>query len=99
MEIIFGTKDLDRLEVDGSFTAGFDQALVKAYRKKINIIRQAVDERLFYAIRALHFEKLKGKRNHQHSMRLNDRYRLIVELVERKSKSKAVRVVEITDYH
>lgn len=99
MEIIFGTEDLDRLEVDGSFTAGFDQALVKAYRKKINIIRQAVDERDFYAIRSLHFEKLKGKRNHQHSMRLNNKYRLIVELVERKSKIKAVRIVEITDYH
>lgn len=99
MEIIFGTEDLDRLEVDGSFTAGFDQALVKAYRKKINIIRQAVDERDFYAIRSLHFEKLKGKRNHQHSMRLNNKYRLIVELVERKSKIKAVMIVEITDYH
>lgn len=99
MEIIFGAEDLDRLEVDGSFTAGFDQALVKAYRKRINIIRQAVDVRLFYAIKSLHFEKLEGKRKHQHSMRLNTKYRLIVELVERKPKNKAVRIVEITDYH
>jgi len=99
VEIIFDAEDLGRLEVDGSFTAGFNQTLVKAYRKKINIIRQAVDERLFYAIKSLHFEKLEGKRNHQHSIRLNNKYRLIVELVERKPKNKAVRIVEITDYH
>jgi len=99
VEIIFATEDLDRLEVDGSFTAGLNQTLVKAYRNKINIIRQAVDERHFYAIKSLHFEKLEGKRKHQHSIRLNNQYRLIVELVERKPKNKAVRIIEITDYH
>ena len=99
VEIIFAAEDLGRLEVDGSFTAELDQTLVKAYRNKINIIRQAVDERLFYAIKSLHFERLEGKRKHQHSIRLNNKYRLIVELVERKPKNKAVRIVEITDYH
>ena len=99
VEIEFATSDLDRLETDASFTAGLDQALVKAYRAKVNIIRQAVDERLFYAIKSLHFEKLEGKRKHQHSLRLNNRYRLIVELVEREPKDKVVRIVEITDYH
>jgi len=99
VEIIYAVEELDRLEVDGAFTAGLSQGLVKAYRNRINIIRQAVDERLFYAIKSLRFEKLEGKRKHQHSMRLNDKYRLIVELVERKPKDKAVRIVEITDYH
>lgn len=99
MDIIFASEDLDRLEVDGKFTAGLNQALVKAYRSRINIIRQAVDERLFYAIKSLHFEKLEGKRKHQHSMRLNNRYRLIVELVEHPTKGKSAKVVEITDYH
>ncbi len=99
VEVIFATEDLDRLEGDGSFTAGLNQALVKAYRNRINIIRQAVDERLFYTIKSLHFEKLEGKRKHQHSMRLNNQYRLVVELVKRKPKKKAVRIIEITDYH
>ena len=99
MEIIFATEDLDRLEVDGSFTAGLSQGLVKAYRSRINIIRQAVDERLFYTLKSLHFEKLAGKRKHQHSMRLNNQYRLIVEIVENKPENKVIRIVEITDYH
>jgi proteic killer suppression protein len=99
VDILFASKELDRLEVEGAFTAGLSQGLVKAYRGKINIIRQAEDERLFYALKSLHFEKLGGKRNNQYSMRLNNQYRLIVELVERKAKNKAVRIIEITDYH
>ena len=99
MDIVFGSQELDRLDVDGAFTAKLNQGLVKAYRSRINIIRQSVDERLFYTIKSLHFEKLEGKRKNQYSMRLNKQYRLIVELIERQSKSKAVRVIEITDYH
>jgi proteic killer suppression protein len=99
VDVIFATDELDRLEIDGAYTAGLNQGLVKAYRSRINIIRQAVDERLFYAIKSLHFKKLGGKRKHQHSMRLNNQYRLIVELVKHKPNSKAVKIIEITDYH
>jgi len=99
VDIIFASGELDRLEVDGNFTDGLSQALVKAYRGRINIIRQAVDERLFYAIKSLHYEKLEGKRKHQHSMRLNNKYRLIIEFVEHRVKGKSVKVIEITDYH
>ena len=99
MDIIFGNEDLDRLEVNSSFNAGLSQPLVKAYRNRINIIRQANDERDLYAFRSLRFEKLKGKRRHQHSMRLNNQYRLIIELIECDPKNKAVKIIEITDYH
>ena len=99
MQIVFANHDLDRLEIDSSYTANFSQVLVKAYRSKINIIRQANNERDFYALKSLHFEKLQGKRQHQHSMRLNDKYRLIIELLESSSNSKVVKIVEITDYH
>jgi toxin HigB-1 len=99
MRVIFANEDLDRLEIDASFSAGLSQILVTAYRKKLNIIRQATDERDFYALKSLHFEKLEGKRKHQHSMRLNDQYRLIVELIESKPNGKTVKIVEIVDYH
>ncbi len=62
MEIAFADDDLDRLETDPAFTAGFGQAVVKAYRKRIQQIRAATDERTFYALKSLHFEKLKGDR-------------------------------------
>jgi proteic killer suppression protein len=98
MEIAFADEDLDRLETDPAFTAGFGQAVVKAYRKRIQQIRAASDERTFYALKSLHFEKLKGDREGQHSMRLNDQFRLIVEL-RGSAPVKVVRIVEITDYH
>jgi proteic killer suppression protein len=44
-------------------------------------IRAAPDERVFYQLKSLHFEELLGNRSHQHSMRLNDQWRLIIEFV------------------
>jgi proteic killer suppression protein len=99
VDIVFASEELDRLEVDRAFTAGLSSGLVKAYRSRINIIRQATDERTFYEFKSLHFEKLEGKRKGQYSMRLNDQYRLIMELVEQKPKNKKVKLIEIIDYH
>ena len=45
----------------------------------MQMIRAASDERTFYELKSLHFEKLKGDRSHQHSMRLNKQWRFIVE--------------------
>jgi proteic killer suppression protein len=64
----------------------------------MQFIRDAPDERDFFAMRSLRFERLKGGRSHQYSMRLNDQWRLIVEL-ERSGKDKVVAIVAIEDYH
>jgi toxin HigB-1 len=98
MELRFKNADLDRLETDGGFTAGFDQVIVKAFRKRVQAIRAATDERAFYAMKGLGFEKLKGDRSHQHSMRLNAQWRLILEF-EGKAPNKIVCVIAIEDYH
>ena len=62
------------------------------------MIRDAPDERVFYAMKSLHYERLSGNRAHQHSMRLNRRYRLILEF-DRSSDDKVVVIVSIEDYH
>ena len=98
MQVRFKDAALDRLETDATFTAGYGQPIVRAFRKCIQIIRAAPDERAFYAMKSLHYEKLQGKRAHQRSMRLNDQYRLIVEL-EKQGAGKVVVVVSIEDYH
>lgn len=98
MEIEFADLSYDRLEVDASFTGEFSAAVVKAYRKRIQLIRGADDERDFYALKSLYFEKLMGAREGQHSMRLNDQWRLILKL-KRKPEGKLVVVISITDYH
>jgi proteic killer suppression protein len=98
VEVAFGDDDLDRLETDGKFDAGFSPGVVKAFRKRMWTIRSAVDERLFYAMKSLHFEKLKGDRDGQYSMRLNDQWRLILSF-DGKAPNKTVVVVSIEDYH
>ncbi|HKA22245.1 MAG TPA: type II toxin-antitoxin system RelE/ParE family toxin [Blastocatellia bacterium] len=98
MDVSFGDKDLDRLEIDPKFDAGFSQAVVTAFRKRMQVIRTAPDERVFYALKSLHFEKLKGARSHQHSMKLNDQWRLIIEF-QQEAERKVVRIIAIEDYH
>jgi proteic killer suppression protein len=100
MDVIFGDDDLDRLEVDPEFTGGSPLSVVSAYHNRMQMIRAAPDERDFYKLKSLRFEKLKGKRKHQHSMRLNDQYRLILELLKKDNpRGTVIKVVGIEDYH
>ena len=98
MEADFDDERLDRLETDASFDAGFERAVVRGYRKLMRAIRAAVDERDFYALKSLHFEKLEGARAHERSMRINKQWRLILELTG-SAPSKRVLVKKIEDYH
>ena len=98
MEVEFDDDDLDRLETDAQFTAGFSQEVVRAYRKRMQQVRAFRDERDFYAVKALHFERLKGDREGQQSIRLNLQWRLILE-IRGEHPCKVVGIVEIVDYH
>lgn len=98
MEVEFDDDDLDRLETDAQFTAGFPQEVVRAYRKRMQQVRAFRDERDFYAVKALHFERLKGDRDGQQSIRLNLQWRLILE-IRGTHPCKVVGIVEIVDYH
>ena len=100
MDVLFADDDLDRLEVDASFVIkNMPQGIAKAFRKRMQLIRAAPDERDFYTQRSLRFERLGGKRKHQYSMRLNDQYRLVLELLEMNRQRKVVKIIGIEDYH
>lgn len=98
MEIEYRKADLERLETDNSAGGAYGVAVVRAFRKVINFMRAALDERDFRNMRSLHFEKLKGDRAHQYSMRLNNQWRLIVEIKSADPKNIIV-VIDIEDYH
>jgi len=98
MEVEFEDPDLDRLETDGDFLAGFPPPVVRQYRRVLQIIRTAVDERDLYAYKSRHYEKLKGNRSHQRSLRLNDQWRLIVQ-IRGEAPAKIVAIISIEDYH
>ena len=98
MEVEFEDENLRRLAFDPLFDLGFERAVIKAFRMRLQFIDAAVDERAFYASKSWHFEKLKGDLIGKYSIRLNDKWRLIVKL-EKREAGKIVIVVSICDYH
>ena len=98
MDVIFDNDSLRKLEEDAAYVAGFDRSIVRSYRMRIQFIRAADDERAFYNMKSLHYEKLKGDLNGFYSMRLNKQWRLILKYKEGDS-GKLVVVVSISDYH
>ena len=97
MEVRFRDALLDRLETEPG-DAGWPPGVVKAYRRRIAMIRAADDERVFYGLKSLHYEKLKGDRKHQRSIKLNDQWRLVLE-IEEEGNDRIVWIVGIEDYH
>ena len=98
MDVRYEESELERLESDPFFRGRWSQAIVKAFRKRMQAIRAATDERVFYQMKSFHYEKLAGARRHQYSMRLNDQFRLIVQY-EGKSPNKTIVVISVEDYH
>lgn len=98
LEVRFQDASLEKLETDSSVTGGYPPGVVRAFRKRMQFIRAAPDERVFYQWKSLHFEKLKGDRSHQHSIRLNDQWRLIIEF-QGEAPKKVIVIVGIEDYH
>ena len=98
MKVGFRQTDYARLETDPSFFHGFAAEVVKVYRFRFNYMRNALHERDLHVLRSWRFERLKGRRDHQYSIRLNDQWRLILE-IEGDAPQKVLVVVGIEDYH
>lgn len=98
MEVRFAKPELERMEPADGPTGSYALAAVHGFRKVLRFIRAACDERDFWAMRSLRFEKLKGDRSHQHSLRLNNQWRLIIEIQKADPKNIIV-VLDIEDYH
>src|SRR5882762_241156 len=98
-EVWFKDESLEKLQRENAKEdKAYPPGIGKTFRKRIEFIRRAVDERDLYSMRSFRFEKLQGKREHQHSMRLNDQWRLILEM-EGDNPKRIVWIVAIEDYH
>lgn len=97
MEVEFEDPALEAVETDPRRSAGHGGEVDRKFRQRMKYIRRAKDERDFYTMKSLHFEKLQGEKSEDRSMRLNDQWRLIVRL--KGSTPKTVVIVGIRDYH
>lgn len=98
MEIEFAEPEMEKLAKDAKYIGKHAFVKIKKYRERINRIMQAMDRRDLYAQKSLRLEKLKGERKHQHSIRLNDQNRLIVEFVK-KEHTEIAKIIAMEDYH
>jgi proteic killer suppression protein len=98
MDVEFRNAALERYETERGARSDLPHTLHAAYRKRLRAIRAARDIRDLYQIKSNHFEKLAGDRAHQRSLRLNDQWRLVIELKERDG-APVVWVHDVEDYH
>lgn len=96
MEFEIRDKNLQRL-YEGEGDEDYPPGIGKLFRRRVRTISDAPDERVFRQLKSLHYEKLRGDRQHQRSMRLNKNLRLILEIEE--GSDKRMIVVGIEDYH
>jgi proteic killer suppression protein len=84
------------------YTAGHGMNLhidvIKAFSRAVQQIGAADDLRALHTVKGRRLEKLKGDRDGQYSIRLNNQYRLIFTL-RTDVLDNVVVIIEIVDYH
>jgi len=98
LRIEYGDEVLRRLAKELDYRPGqWSVDVVRAYRRKVQLIDAAVDERDLRAMRGLRFEQLSGDRKGTSSIRLNDQFRLI--LTFKTEEERIAVILELVDYH
>ena len=98
MRVVFADEELALIETDRAGSTRLGVAVIKSARRKLTILRAAVDDRSLRNWKSLHYEKLRGDREGQRSIRLNDQFRMIFELDE-ETEPQTVTILSIEDYH
>ena len=99
MRIDFEDDDLRRLYEERDFVLPrIGPEVTKAFRKVVNRLVAADSERDLRSSKALRYKKLQGDRMGQHSVRLNDQWRLILR-TEADESGRLLIIIEIVDYH
>ena len=98
MEIEFADESLALIETDDAGATKLPIAVIRSARKKLVMLRAAPDDRTLRNWKSLHYEKLKGGRKGQRSIRLNNQFRLVFVL-DNEADPKKVTILTIEDYH
>ena len=98
MEIEYADATLALIETDNAGATRLPVAVIRAARRKLTALRAATDDRTLRNWKSLHYEKLKGDREGQRSIRVNAKYRIVFELDNEAEPQKAT-ILAIEDYH
>lgn len=90
--------DLELIETEEAGATRLPVSVIQSARRKLTVLRAAIDDRSLRNWKSLHYEKLKGDREGQRSIRINEKYRMIFELDE-KTDPQTIKILAIEDYH
>ena len=97
MKVEFADESLSLIETDRAGETGLPVGVIKSARRKLTVLRAATDDRSLRTWKSLHYEKLRGDREGQRSIRLNDQYRMVFTLDE--DQPPTVTILAVEDYH
>ena len=98
MRFEFANRKLALLYEVGKGAEKLPLEVYSAFVIAVEFIDRIQDERDLYNHKALHLEKLIGKRKGQFSIRLNNQYRLCFEIVKNKAGN-IIWILDLVDYH
>lgn len=98
MRIEFADDDLARICTDEAHRLRLPIAVIKGARRKLIQMHAARDERDLRNLKGLNYKKLHGDRDGQHSIRINDQYRIYFTLSGDEGSQTAT-IMEIGDMH
>jgi toxin HigB-1 len=98
MRIEFRDRRLALVQTDQAAETRLPVAVIKSLRDKLVVLAAAPDERTLRNWRSLHYEKLKGPRDGQRSIRINAQWRLVFEL-DTSQIPPTIVVLSVEDYH
>jgi toxin HigB-1 len=97
MRIEFADDHLARICTADAHKLGLPIAVIRAAQRKLVLLEQAPDERTLRGWKSLNYKKLNGREN-QRTIRVNDQYRIVFELIE-DERPPAIRILAIDDTH
>lgn len=98
MDFYFKSKKLEALYTQRKGVQKYEPGVVDAFFKVMQRISAAQNQQDLQVLPSRNLEKLKGNRANQHSLRLNQQWRLII-IFEEDEIGPIIQIVEIVDYH
>lgn len=98
MDVYFSDPKLAAIETSEAAKTKLPIPVIKSARRKLTAIRAATDERTLRDWKSLHYEKLQGGMEGYRSIRVNDKYRMVLSIDTTKQPN-AVTIISVEDYH
>lgn len=98
MRVRYEKDDIGLVETDQAHLLRLPVDIVRAARRKIQILKQARDERDLAALYSLRYKKLSGSRAEVRSIRLNKQWRIIFRFDESCDPIELV-IIEISKHY